>query len=93
MASRGRYLTIGDVAEICGVAVVTVRSWERRYGWPEAVRSRGAHRRYLARDRDVFVKLAELRRSMSTSRAIRVLHESQSSRSQPTRKPVHSTRA
>ena len=76
MGSRGRYLTIGDVAEICGVAVVTIRSWERRYGWPEAVRSRGAHRRrYLARDRDVFVKLAELRRSMSTSRAIRALRE------------------
>lgn len=93
MASRRRYMTIGDVAEICGVAVVTVRSWERRYGWPEPVRSRGEHRRYRARDKDVFIQFAELRRSMSTSRAIRALQESQSSRLQPARKPVHSTRA
>lgn len=93
MAGRGRYMTIGDVAEICGVAVVTIRSWERRYGWPEPMRSRGEHRRYLARDKDAFVELAELRRSMSTSRAISALRESRGARLQPGGKPVHSTRA
>lgn len=76
MSAQTRYLTIGDVAEICGVAVVTIRSWEQRYGWPEPLRSRGAHRRYRARDRETFVRVAELRRSMSTSHAIRALRES-----------------
>lgn len=76
MSERARYLTIGDVADICGVAVVTIRSWEQRYGWPEPSRSRGAHRRYRACDREAFARLAELRRSMSTRHAIRALRES-----------------
>lgn len=40
----------GDVARELGVSVVTLRSWERRYGVGPAHRQPGRHRRYLAVD-------------------------------------------
>ena len=39
-------LTIGDLAHRTGVPISTLRSWERRYGFPEPRRQRGGHRRY-----------------------------------------------
>ena len=64
------YLSIGDVADIFGVSVDTIRSWERRYGWPCADRSRGAHRRYSPADEQTFRDVAHFRRFMSTPQAI-----------------------
>jgi len=37
---------IRDVAEILGVPMPTIRSWELRYGIPSLSRGRGQHRRY-----------------------------------------------
>lgn len=70
MAHEATLLSIGEVADIIGVSVPTIRSWERRYGWPEALRSRGAHRRYPKCDEQTYRSVAYLRRYMSTSQAI-----------------------
>jgi methanogenic corrinoid protein MtbC1 len=39
-------LTIQEVSRLLDVPAPTIRSWERRYGVPEADRSSGGHRRY-----------------------------------------------
>ena len=43
-------LTIGAVAQRLGVAVPTLRSWDRRYGLGPSSRDYGRHRRYTADD-------------------------------------------
>ncbi|HEY3506460.1 MAG TPA: MerR family transcriptional regulator [Actinocatenispora sp.] len=43
-------LSAGDVARRIGVAVTTVRTWDRRYGLGPAVREEGRHRRYQPGD-------------------------------------------
>jgi DNA-binding transcriptional MerR regulator len=43
---QGRLLTIGALARATGVPVETLRTWERRYGFPEAERTHTGHRRY-----------------------------------------------
>ncbi|MGA8116713.1 MAG: MerR family transcriptional regulator, partial [Actinocatenispora sp.] len=43
-------LSPGDVARRLGVAVTTLRSWDRRYGLGPAGRTSGRHRRYTADD-------------------------------------------
>lgn len=73
MSRCDEYLTIGDVAGIVGVSVMTIRSWEQRYGWPRPDRSRCAHRRYAAEDEAAFRAVALLRRTMNTGRAIGTL--------------------
>ncbi len=55
-AASGRHYSIGDVSEAVGIPVPTLRSWERRYGFPEPIRTEGGHRRYSD------VHLNELRR-------------------------------
>ena len=42
-----RGVPIKDVAQILGVPMPTLRSWELRYGIPALSRGRGQHRRYL----------------------------------------------
>jgi MerR family transcriptional regulator, light-induced transcriptional regulator len=37
---------IAEVSELLGVPVPTIRSWERRYGFPSPARTSGKHRRY-----------------------------------------------
>ncbi len=39
-------LSIGALARLCGVPPDTLRTWERRYGRPSAVRLPSGHRRY-----------------------------------------------
>ena len=39
-------LTATEVARLVGVPATTIRSWERRYGWPRPARTIGGHRRY-----------------------------------------------
>ena len=41
-----RLLSIGELAAATGVAVPTLRAWERRYGRPAPARLRSGHRRY-----------------------------------------------
>jgi len=60
-------LTIRDVVERTGVAAVTLRMWENRYGFPEPNRRASGHRRYseaeveallqVVRDRDLGLSL------------------------------------
>jgi MerR family transcriptional regulator, light-induced transcriptional regulator len=42
-----RTLTIGEAAAMLNVSPSTLRSWERRFGFPRPLRSPGRHRRYL----------------------------------------------
>jgi methylmalonyl-CoA mutase cobalamin-binding subunit len=39
-------LSIGAVARATGIPVETLRTWERRYGFPDPVRTEGGHRLY-----------------------------------------------
>jgi methanogenic corrinoid protein MtbC1 len=43
---QGKLLTIGAVARATGVPTETLRTWERRYGFPNAERTITGHRRY-----------------------------------------------
>jgi MerR family transcriptional regulator, light-induced transcriptional regulator len=43
-------LSATQVAALVGVPAATIRSWERRYGWPRPSRTRGGHRRYSPAD-------------------------------------------
>jgi methanogenic corrinoid protein MtbC1 len=38
--------SIGSVSRLLGIPVPTIRSWERRYGFPAPPRTDGSHRRY-----------------------------------------------
>jgi MerR family transcriptional regulator, light-induced transcriptional regulator len=52
-------LTAGDAARLVGVAVTTLRTWDRRYGLGPRDREPGKHRRYGEED---LRRLAEMRR-------------------------------
>ena len=56
--ASGGGLRIAAVSEMLGIPVPTIRSWERRYGFPAPTRTDGLHRRYT--DREVR-QLRELR--------------------------------
>jgi MerR family transcriptional regulator, light-induced transcriptional regulator len=43
---EARVLSIGALARAAGIPVETLRTWERRYGFPEAERTSSGHRRY-----------------------------------------------
>ncbi|MET0385032.1 MAG: cobalamin B12-binding domain-containing protein [Polyangiales bacterium] len=43
---QGRLLSIGALARAVGVPAETLRTWERRYGFPAAERTSAGHRRY-----------------------------------------------
>lgn len=55
----GEGLSIGDLAEACGISEPTLRAWERRYGRPKAARRPSGHRRYDARDVTFLRRVAE----------------------------------
>jgi len=52
-------LSAGEVARRLGIAVTTVRTWDRRYGLGPSSRDPGRHRRYSGRD---FARLELMRR-------------------------------
>jgi DNA-binding transcriptional MerR regulator len=62
---------IGAVARMTGIAIATLRAWERRYGFPQSKRTAGGHRLYSERDviRLRWVK-AQLDAGMQTAQAI-----------------------
>ena len=45
-AGPRRFFSIGEVSALLGIPVPTLRSWERRYGFPQPTRTEGGHRRY-----------------------------------------------
>ena len=51
-ARGGPTRAIAAVSDMLGVPIPTIRSWERRYGFPAPGRTRGRHRRYSTREVD-----------------------------------------
>jgi DNA-binding transcriptional MerR regulator len=43
-------LTIGELADACGISPATLRMWEQRHGFPVPQRLQSGHRRYDERD-------------------------------------------
>lgn len=48
----GEVYTIKQVTDLTGVSENTIRSWERRHGWPSPFRSSGNQRRYTGQQID-----------------------------------------
>jgi MerR family transcriptional regulator, light-induced transcriptional regulator len=65
-----QHISIGALSEILQVSIPTIRSWEKRYGWPIPSRTAGGHRRYPSRRIPDFHAVASLRREMATKAAI-----------------------
>ncbi|MGH2735254.1 MAG: MerR family transcriptional regulator [Actinomycetota bacterium] len=55
---------------LMGVSPATIRSWEKRYGWPVSVRTAGGHRRYRRGDLATFRRVARLRQRLPIKAAI-----------------------
>ena len=60
-----RGLSIQATSRLVSVPAPTIRSWERRYGVPQASRSRGGHRRYLP---DELTALRQMRDEIARGR-------------------------
>ena len=58
MPSAADGLTIGQVSELLGVPVPTLRSWHQRYGVAAPERTRGGHRRYSDQDVELLQALS-----------------------------------
>ena len=52
-------LPIAAVSSLLGIPVPTIRSWERRYGFPVPARTHGQHRRYSVEEVDQLRKLRD----------------------------------
>ena len=61
-------LTISAVSSLLSIPVPTIRSWERRYGFPVPARTDGRHRRYSTDEID---QLRDLRDEITRGRAAR----------------------
>jgi len=71
MGNRSGGLSISEVASLVGVPAATLRSWERRYGWPAPIRTSGTHRRYSAADVErIRLLTAEIAKGYSISDAV-----------------------
>lgn len=73
MNELGETFSISELAARLNVAVPTLRSWERRYGFPVPCRTGGGHRRYSAAELDACLELAELSRRMPLREAIKII--------------------
>jgi DNA-binding transcriptional MerR regulator len=66
--ARSGSLPIAAVAEMLSIPIPTIRSWERRYGFPEPERTSGKHRRYSV---DQVRQLRELRDTITLGHTAR----------------------
>jgi DNA-binding transcriptional MerR regulator len=67
-------LPIAAVSSLLGIPVPTIRSWERRYGFPEPARTEGKHRRYSVDEIDQLRKLRdEITRGHSAREAVDIV--------------------
>ncbi len=65
-------MTIAAVSSALGIPVPTIRSWERRYGFPSPDRTRGRHRRYSPREVELLRQLRdEITRGHPAREAVR----------------------
>lgn len=70
---------IGAVSRMTGISMVTLRAWERRYGFPDSGRTKGGHRLYSEKDilRLHWVK-ERINEGMQTAQSINALrHQEQ----------------
>ena len=74
-------LTIGELAKRTGVAVATLRAWERRHGFPVPQRLPSGHRRYV--DADVQAVLAVVRDRAAGSTVEAALAQARARRQAP----------
>jgi DNA-binding transcriptional MerR regulator len=73
-------LTIAAVSELLDVPIPTIRSWERRYGFPSPARTQGKHRRYSVAEADQLRMLRdEIARGHATREAVEVVRKSTTS--------------
>ena len=72
-SSKG--LTISEAAAAIGVSAPTLRSWERRYGFPRPARTRGGHRRYKPEDVDRLRVLASITKRRRAQDAVQILKQ------------------
>ncbi len=56
------HLGIGEVAELTGIGIGTLRMWEQRHGFPVPRRTASGHRRYAAEDVEVLRSALALKR-------------------------------
>ena len=76
MAVADDDLKVAEVAALIGVPVPTIRSWEKRYGWPRPRRTRGGHRRYGPTEVDQLRALRdEISKGRSAQRAVVLLQQ------------------
>ena len=67
-------LPIAAVSSLLGIPVPTIRSWERRYGFPEPARTQGKHRRYSVDEIDQLRMLRdEITRGHSAREAVDIV--------------------
>ena len=73
-------LTIAAVSELLDVPIPTIRSWERRYGFPSPARTQGKHRRYSVVEADQLRMLRdEIARGHATREAVEVVRKATTS--------------
>lgn len=67
-------MTIAAVSSLLGIPVPTIRSWERRYGFPVPSRTRGKHRRYSVDEVDQLRMMRdEITRGHSAGEAVDIV--------------------
>jgi DNA-binding transcriptional MerR regulator len=90
----GPMYNIGAVSRMTGIAIATLRAWERRYGFPEAGRTSGGHRLYTLKDVQSLHWIKQhIDQGMHVSHAIRALRQSPVEDSQLQEMPSSPTQA
>ena len=70
-------LPIASVSSLLGIPVPTIRSWERRYGFPVPSRTQGKHRRYSVDEVDQLRRVRdEITRGHNARQAVDVVRRS-----------------
>ncbi|HVF07815.1 MAG TPA: MerR family transcriptional regulator [Actinomycetota bacterium] len=77
MQDQASRQTIAGVSSLLGIPVPTIRSWERRYGFPVPSRTQGKHRRYSVDEIDQLRMMRdEITRGHSASEAVDIVRRS-----------------
>ena len=75
--SEETQLPIASVSSLLGIPVPTIRSWERRYGFPVPSRTQGKHRRYSVDEVDQLRRVRdEITRGHNAREAVDVVRRS-----------------
>ena len=70
-------LPIASVSSLLGIPIPTIRSWERRYGFPVPSRTQGKHRRYSVEEVDQLRRVRdEITRGHNARQAVDVVRRS-----------------